>query len=170
MRNTGCTVSNICRQFGKINAPPLGFRIMQMNNPKRLLFVDDESSIREMLPLILRRYGFQVTVAATVSEALQEITSKKFDLLLSDLNIESESDGYVVVRAMREANPRCVVVILTGFPPLNTSMEKVHHNVDEYIAKPASADALVALLADRLAARKQEDAKELIKRAGQSDT
>ena len=52
-----------------------------------------------MLPVILRRYGFQVTVAATVSEALQEITSKEFDLLLSDLNIESESDGYVVVRA-----------------------------------------------------------------------
>jgi len=74
--------------------------MMQMSNPKRLLFVDDESSIREMLPVILRRYGFQVTVAATVSEALQEITGKHFDLLLSDLNIESESDGYVVVRAM----------------------------------------------------------------------
>ena len=49
-------------------------------------------------------------------------------------------------------------------------MEKIHHNVDEYIAKPASADALVAILADRLAARKQEDGKELIKRAGQADT
>jgi len=144
--------------------------MMQMNNPKRLLFVDDESSIREMLPVILRRYGFQVTVAATVSEALQEITSKEFDLLLSDLNIESESDGYLVVRAMRATNPRCVIVILTGYPPLDTSMEKIHHNVDEYIAKPASADALIAILADRLAARKQEDAKELIKRAGQSDT
>ena len=89
------------------------FQMMQMNNPKRLLFVDDESSIREMLPVILRRYGFQVTVAATVTEALQEITSREFDLLLSDLNIESESDGYVVVRAMRATNPRCVIVILT---------------------------------------------------------
>jgi len=71
---------------------------------------------------------------------------------------------------MRATNPRCVIAILTGYPPLDTSMEKIHHNVDEYIAKPASADALIAILADRLAARKQEDAKELIKRAGQGDT
>jgi DNA-binding NtrC family response regulator len=160
---------DISRQSGTINTPP-SLQMVPINNPKRLLFVDDESSIREMLPVILRRYGFQVTVAATVSEALQEITSKEFDLLLSDLNIESESDGYVVVRAMRATNPRCVIVILTGYPPLDTSMEKIHHNVDEYIAKPASADALIAILADRLAARKQEDAKELIKRAGQGDT
>jgi len=41
--------------------------------------------------------------------------------------------------------------------------------VDEYITKPANADALVAILTERLAARKQEDGKELIKRAGQSD-
>ena len=49
-------------------------------------------------------------------------------------------------------------------------MEKIHHNVDDYIAKPANADALVAIMADRLAVRKQEEAKELIKRAGQGDT
>jgi len=140
------------------------------NNPKRLLFVDDESSIREMLPVILRQYGFQVTVAATVTEALQEITTKEFDLLLSDLNIESESDGYVVVRAMRAANPHCVIVILTGYPPLNSSIEKIHHNVDEYITKPANADASLAILADRLGVRKQEDGKELIKLAGRADT
>ena len=123
-----------------------------------------------MLPVILRRYGFQVTVAATVSEALQEITGKHFDLLLSDLNIESESDGYVVVRAMRAANPRCIIVILTGYPPLNSSIEKIHHNVDEYITKPANADASLAILADRLGVRKQEDGKELIKLAGRADT
>jgi YesN/AraC family two-component response regulator len=49
-------------------------------------------------------------------------------------------------------------------------MEKIHHNVDEYITKPVNALSLLAILADRLAARKQEDAKELIKRAGQADT
>lgn len=131
--------------------------MMQVNNPKRLLFVDDEPSIREMLPVILRRYGFQVTVAATVGEALQEITSKEFDLLLCDLNIQAEGDGYVVVRAMREANPRCITVILTGYPHLDTAIEGIHHNVDDYIIKPADVDALVAMLANKLVARNKQD-------------
>ena len=75
-----------------------------------------------------------------------------------------------MVRAMRAANPRCIIVILTGYPPLNSAIEKIHHNVDEYITKPANAEASLAILADRLGVRKQEDGKELIKLAGRADT
>jgi YesN/AraC family two-component response regulator len=71
---------------------------------------------------------------------------------------------------MWAANPRCIIVILTGYPPLNSSIEKIHHNVDEYITKPANAEASLAILADRLGVRKQEDGKELIKLAGRADT
>jgi hypothetical protein len=49
-------------------------------------------------------------------------------------------------------------------------IEKIHHDVDEYIMKPANADASLAILADRLGVRKQEDGKELIKLAGRADT
>src|SRR2546430_17701349 len=54
---------------------------------KRLLFVDDEEGIRNTLPTILERRGFDVRVAASVPEALAEIRTHKFDVLLSDLNI-----------------------------------------------------------------------------------
>jgi CheY-like chemotaxis protein len=83
---------------------------------KRLLFVDDERGIRETLSLILLRNGFTVTVAATVRQALQQIEAQEFDLLLCDLNVERERDGYTVVRAMRDVNPRCITIILTGYP------------------------------------------------------
>ena len=53
---------------------------------KRLLFVDDEEGIRSTLPTILERRGFDVRVAATVPEALSEIRTHEFDVLLSDLN------------------------------------------------------------------------------------
>jgi CheY-like chemotaxis protein len=52
---------------------------------KRLLFVDDERGIRETLAIILLRYGFTVTVAATVKEAVDQIQEQQFDLLLCDL-------------------------------------------------------------------------------------
>ena len=64
---------------------------------KRLLFVDDEPGIRNTLPVILRRYGFTVSVAATVDEALEQIRNEEFDLLLCDLNIHEEGDGYILI-------------------------------------------------------------------------
>jgi DNA-binding NtrC family response regulator len=130
---------------------------------KRLLFVDDEPGIRNTLPEILRRYGFSVTVASTVSEAIEHICNQPFDLLLCDLNIESEADGYKVVRAIREVNPKCVVIILTGYPGLETALEGIHLAIDDYIVKPAKADVLVAQLAERLAARRAQTNSELSK-------
>jgi DNA-binding response OmpR family regulator len=120
---------------------------------KRLLFVDDEPGIRNTLPEILRRYGFKVSVAGTVAEALELIRRHDFDLLLCDLNIDREGDGYEVVRAMREVNPSCVVIVLTGYPGLETAIEGIRLSIDDYIVKPAKADTLVAQLAERLAAR-----------------
>ncbi len=125
---------------------------------KRILFVDDEPAIRKTLPVILRRYGFSVALAATVSEALQQIKSGTFDLLLCDLNIEKEADGYTVIRAMREACPSCVAIVLTAYPDVNSAIEGIRLGIDDYIVKPSNADELVAMLAEKLAKRAAENA------------
>lgn len=122
-------------------------------NRKRLLFVDDEHAIRETLSLILPRYGFTVTLAATVAEALEKIRQQEFDILLSDLNIESKSDGYRVVRAMQALNPACVTVILTGYGDVESATEGSQLGLDDYIFKPVAPNELVALLAEKLAAK-----------------
>jgi len=120
---------------------------------KRILFVDDEPAIRATLALILRRYGFMVTVAATVAQAIEQTKSQEFDLLLCDLNIEGERDGYTVIRAMRQANPNCINIVLTGYPDEQSAAEGIELGIDDYIAKPANADTLVAMLAEKLAKR-----------------
>ena len=120
---------------------------------KRVLFVDDEPNIRATLPVILKKYGFDVTVASNVPEALNEIEAQPFDLLLSDLNVNREGDGYALVRAVRKANPRCVAIILTAFPDVETAVEGIHEGVDDYITKPTNPDTLIAVLAEKLAAR-----------------
>ena len=120
---------------------------------KRLLFVDDERGIRETLSVILLRNGFTVTLAANVQQALKQIEAQEFDLLLCDLNIEQKRDGYTVVRTMREVNPRCITIILTGYPDMETAIEGIHLGVVDYITKPTNADELVALLTEKLAAR-----------------
>ncbi len=122
---------------------------------KRLLFVDDEEAIRITLAAILRRYGLSVTIAATVAEALHVIKNQKFDLLLCDLNIGEERDGLDVVRVMRGINPDCVTIILTGYPDMESAAEAKRLGIDDYISKPYKPDMLVALLAEKLAARQR---------------
>ena len=85
-------------------------------NRVRVLFVDDEPSIRLTLPQILQQQGFDVTAVATVSEAIQAINAKTFEVLIADLNVGEPGDGFTVVSAMRRTQPDCVNLILTGYP------------------------------------------------------
>ncbi len=121
---------------------------------KRLLFVDDEDSIRLTLPLVLEQRGFQVNVAATVSDAISKINERPYDVLVSDLNIGEAGDGYAVVREVRRVNPRCVTIILTGYPAFESAVEGIHHEIDDYVVKPADIDTLIAVMEKKLAARR----------------
>jgi DNA-binding NtrC family response regulator len=121
---------------------------------KRILFVDDEENIRLTLPLILQERGFQqVTAAASVQEAEDILKIQNFDVLLCDLNIEQEGDGFKVLEAMREINPQCVAIFITAYPALETAHRAIQRDIDGYVMKPADIDELVALIERKLAAR-----------------
>src|SRR4051812_20302121 len=115
----------------------------------KILFVDDEPAIRTSLPAILRMHGFDVFAAASVSEALQAISSQTFDVLISDLNIGSPGDGFTVVSAMRRVQPDCATLILTGYPAFETALQAIRSQVDDYLIKPAGVDKLVAAIEER---------------------
>jgi YesN/AraC family two-component response regulator len=117
----------------------------------RLLFVDDEPTIRITLPAILRSEGFDVTVAASAREALDLINRQRFDILLSDLNIGEPGDGFTVVSAMRRTQPEVLTFILTGFPDFNSALEAIRQQVDDYFTKPADVRRLVNTLKAKLA-------------------
>ena len=87
-----------------------------------VLFVDDEDSIRLTLPMMLQTFGFKVTAAGTLAEALRLISERKFDVLLSDLNIQRPGDGFTVVSAMKSVQPNAVRLILTGYPDIDTAV------------------------------------------------
>jgi ActR/RegA family two-component response regulator len=123
-------------------------------SPLRMLFVDDEPSIRLTLPAILRRHGHDVEVASTVTEALTAIQSRKFDVLISDLNIGSPGDGFTVVSAMRRTQPECLTLILTGYPGFETALQAIRSQVDDYLVKPTHIDRLVDTIERKLSDRK----------------
>jgi ActR/RegA family two-component response regulator len=117
---------------------------------KRLLFVDDEPSIRLTLPPILEKAGFEVHIAESVADALFEINSFQFDALVTDLNIGEEGDGFLVASGMRHIQPNCTVFILTGYPAFETALQAIHTQVDEYLVKPVEIDSLIDALKGKL--------------------
>ena len=121
--------------------------------PIRVLFVDDEPGMRLTMPEVLRQYGFSVTAVCTLNEALDEITSAQFDVLISDLNLDRPADGFIVVSAMRSTQPKCVTLILTGYPGFETALEALQNQVDDYLIKPVDVPTLVSLIEKKLKQR-----------------
>jgi ActR/RegA family two-component response regulator len=113
----------------------------------RVLFVDDEPSIRITLAAILETQGFEVVVASTVPEALAIISTQIFDVLLSDLNIGQPGDGFTVVSAMRRTQPDAVTIIITGYPAFETALQAIR-------TKPADISTLVETIKQKLTRRK----------------
>jgi ActR/RegA family two-component response regulator len=130
-----------------------------MPSRKRLLFVDDEPSIRLTLPPVLQDNGFEVATAASVADALIEINSSRFDVLISDLNIGEAGDGFLVVSAMRHIQPHCLTIILTGYPAFETALQAIRHQVDDYLVKPTDLEVLLDNLQAKLSLRNDDIAQ-----------
>jgi ActR/RegA family two-component response regulator len=124
-----------------------------MGDAPRILFVDDEDSIRLTLPPLLESYGFEVASAGTVAEALGLITQRKFDVLISDLNIGHPGDGFTVVSAMRRHQPEALRFIVTGYPAFESALEAIREEVHDYLIKPTETEMLVEKIRSKLATR-----------------
>lgn len=119
----------------------------------RLLLVDDNETVRKTLGIVLEMNQFDVTGAASVSEALHLIDTETFDVLLSDLHMPGAGDGLTVVSAMRHVNPTAVTLVFTGYPALKEAMEAILLQADEILVKPMNVDAMVALIREKLRTR-----------------
>jgi len=119
----------------------------------RILFVDDDPGILLTLPKLLEMHGYEVVAAGSIPEALNVITSQKFDVLISDLNMGHVADGFTVVHAMRRTNPGCINFILTGFPAFESALQALRSNIDDYFTKPSNIPIMVERIEQSLKER-----------------
>lgn len=129
--------------------------VLAMKDPapagkRRVLLVDDKESIRDSLGAVLKYHDFEVSTAASVNDALKLIGSEKFDVLLSDLHMPGPGDGLTVVSAMRNANPKAVTIIFSGYPEMKEAAAAILMQADEILVKPLNPKALVEAIQTRL--------------------
>jgi two-component system, OmpR family, response regulator len=109
----------------------------------RLLVVDDEVVILELLAGSLRFAGFEVLTAATGAEALRVAASARPDLILLDVMMP-DGDGFEVVSRIRGGGPRTPVIFLTARGGVRDRVAGLTLGGDDYIAKPFSLDEVLA--------------------------
>lgn len=121
---------------------------------RRLLLVDDEPAIVQTLSVILRQHDYEVTAANNVADALQAISSQKFDILVTDLNIGEPGDGFTVVSALRRTQPDALALIITGFPAFDKALQAIREQVDDFLVKPIHPRELVQAIENTVRTRR----------------
>ncbi|WIX93342.1 response regulator transcription factor [Amycolatopsis sp. DG1A-15b] len=113
----------------------------------RLLVVDDEPTVRELLSAALRFAGFRVTSAATAREAVAAATAEPPDLVLLDVMLP-DMDGFEVVRRLRERHPGhgapVPVLFLTARDRQSDKVTGLSLGADDYVTKPFDLAELIA--------------------------
>jgi DNA-binding response OmpR family regulator len=120
----------------------------------KVLLVDDDEAIREMMTATLEHKGFEVVAAANVTEALKLITTESFDVLITDLHMPNPSDGFAVITAMRHIQPKALTLLVSGYPDVKSAMDAILLEADEIIVKPFETKTLANLVHDKLLSRK----------------
>jgi len=109
----------------------------------RILIVDDEEVLRDVLDAVLRREGFEVAMAASGEEALSVLDEDdSIDLVILDIMLPGIS-GIDTLRAVRISNPSLPVIIITAFSSIDGAIEAMKHGAFHYIPKPFKNEEVI---------------------------
>jgi two-component system, NtrC family, response regulator PilR len=112
----------------------------------RVLVCDDEPSLREMLGILLRRAGYEITLASGLREALARVAeSEPFDAVITDLRMPDGS-GMDVLRAARERDDSTQVLMITAHATTEQAVEAMRLGAYDYVQKPFENEELLAAL------------------------
>ena len=131
----------------------------------RVLVIDDEADIRELIDLTLSRMGLAATCAASLAEARAALAAERFQLCLTDMRLP-DGEGLDIVRYINEHHPQTPVAVITAFGSAENAVAALKAGAFDYLAKPVGLDQLRALVKSALrlpdADNRAEDSSGLI--------
>lgn len=117
----------------------------QTGSGEDILVVDDEAMICTMVQRFLTHAGYSVSTAATAADALRLCRERAFAVVLTDLKMP-EMSGTDLVGHLRALYPTTEIVVITGYPTLESAIHTLRQGVADYILKPFTFDALQSVV------------------------
>ncbi len=113
-----------------------------MPDKNRILIVDDDETVRRSYLRSLESISCNIEAASDGEEALQTMAKKPFDVVLLDMRMPGP-DGLTVLRTIKKKWPDSEVVIITGYPTVDSAKEAVRLGAYDYIAKPVAPQDVI---------------------------
>lgn len=121
----------------------------------RILVVDDEESIREFLEIMLKKEGYEITLAEDGQKAKDLLAKKSFDMIISDLQMPHVT-GIELLKHVKETAPEIVFMMITAFGTTETAVEAMKMGAYDYITKPFKIDEVRLNIQNALRSRNLE--------------
>jgi two-component system response regulator PilR (NtrC family) len=129
----------------------------------RILVVDDERSMRELLAIVLRREGYEVILAESGRAAIDALEREPVDLLISDIKMPDLS-GVDVLRAAKRIDKDILGIMITAFASTESAVEAMRLGACDYLSKPFDVDLLKMKVREKIENRQLRQENVLLKR------
>jgi DNA-binding NtrC family response regulator len=130
----------------------------------KILVVDDERSMRELLAIVLKREGYDVMLADSGKTAIAALERAPVDLLISDIKMP-DMTGLEVLRGAKALDPALEAIMMTAFASQETAIEALRLGACDYLIKPFDVDELKVKVRAKLESRRLRQENVLLKRA-----
>ena len=140
------TCEDYVAALGRSDMPTLGYWYFQKKSPtaRRILVVDDEPVVVNSVRKTLSRRDYVVEAAFTGKDALNQILSQKFDLVLLDMKLP-DVNGLDLLSTLKKHWPNLPVAVVTGYASIDTAVDAVQRGANDYMPKPFTPDELFTL-------------------------
>ncbi len=112
------------------------------SSKSNILVVDDDESIRIMLGMLLSDDGYSVSVVGNADAAATLLEQVAFDVAIIDRVLSEGEDGLSVIRRLKQRQPYCEVILVTGYPTYQSAVESIDLQVTAYLEKPVRISVL----------------------------
>ena len=113
-----------------------------MNTSGRVLLADDEDLFRDTTADLLRKSGYTVDCASDAAEAARMLAAEHYDVLISDIKMPGNAELELVLK-VNELARGLPIILVTGYPAIETAVRAVEHAVVAYLIKPVHMDELL---------------------------
>lgn len=120
---------------------------------QKILVVDDEADVRDIIKRLLSKVGYSVETAENGAEGWAAFERQPCDVVITDLHMPRMGGGELV-RRIKEAAPRTVAIVLTGYGTLDSAVNALRSGCDDYLLKPVPSLNLLAHCIERCLARR----------------
>jgi len=116
-----------------------------MDNPSKILIVDDQVNTCKSLQAILRKGGYYSEYTLKAEEALKRVQEEHFDIVITDIRMPG-MDGMQLLEELKKIQPQLIVIMITGYATIKSAVEAIQKGAYDYLPKPFTPDEVRVIL------------------------